>query len=156
MGETSQIVQMFTIQSVVELSRFEVCLSAEKSPAGRVSEASLSVQRPSVRINLNGDVPSVPIHPSKRKPSLKNPNSGPRVSLYIPEKSSQSVIPQSDSRSAKASFPLLSGDTGSSRASSARRSSIADWLLGCDKASQGRRSVVRCGALGELHVQMDL
>ncbi|KAK9915025.1 hypothetical protein WJX75_003738 [Coccomyxa subellipsoidea] len=105
-------------------------------------------RRPSVRINLNGDVPSVPIPINKRKPSLKNPGSGPRVSLYLPEKSAQSVTRNSDSRNKNAlqgmvSFPLLGRDTDMAKASSGRRSSIADWLLGCDKASQGKRNVVR-------------
>lgn len=105
-----------------------------------------------MRINLNGDVPSVPIPISKRKPSLKNPGSGPRVSLYLPEKSAQSVTRNSDSRNKNAlqrmvSFPLLGRDTEMAKASSGRRSSIADWLLGCDKASQGKRNVVRYAAI---------
>ncbi len=100
----------------------------------------LLLQRPSVRINLNGDVPSVPIPISKRKPSLKNPGSGPRVSLYVPEKATSPVNRLSDR--SKLAVPLLSRDSQSSKAFSSRGSSFA-WLLGCDKTSKRGRGVVR-------------
>ena len=93
-----------------------------------------------MRINLNGDVPSVPIPISKRKPSLKNPSSGPRVSLYVPEKATSPVNRLSDR--SKSAVPLLSRDSQSSKAFSSRGSSFA-WLVGCDKSSQKSRKVVR-------------
>lgn len=95
-----------------------------------------------MRINLNGDVPSVPIPISKRKPSLKNPGSGPRVSMYVPEKAAPSPISRMSDRS-KSAVPLLSRDLQSSKGFASRSSSFAGWLVGCQKTSQRSRRVVR-------------
>ena len=99
------------------------------------------VQRPSaVRINLNGDVPSVPIPLAKRKPSLKQPTGGQRVSLYVKkavERSGSSFWSFLQQQRPRANA------TGSTVGSAARVSSFAAWLSGKQKTSSQQKAVTR-------------
>ena len=99
-------------------------------------------QRPSaVRINLKGDVPSVPIPLAKRKPSLKQPaGGGQRVSLYVPEKKSVEHSGSSFWLFLQQQKPRASM-SGSTVASS-RFSHAAGWFFGKQKARSRRRAAV--------------
>ena len=105
------------------------------------------VQRPSVRINLDGDVPSVPIPLHKRKPSLKHPPaSPPRVSLLVPQKAAKPAPGKRSPESSPPSVPSLFRSDSSSgvlRASSATRRSLAGWVLGEQKARSTKQAVLR-------------
>ena len=102
------------------------------------------VQRPSaVRINLNGDVPSVPIPLAKRKPSLKQPAGGHRVSLYAPEKRTPAIERSGSSsiwsflNQQKSQASLSAGSTAGSH----RFSQLAIWVFGKQKVKTRRRAV---------------
>ena len=116
--------------------------SSEHSVRGSINPVCVCTQRPSaVRINLKGDVPSVPIPLAKRKPSLKQPaGGGQRVSLYALEKESVEhsgssfwlVLQQQKPRAS------VSGIT----VASSRFSHAAGWFFG----KQNARSRRRCAA----------
>ncbi len=95
-----------------------------------------------MRINLNGDVPSVPIPLAKRKPSLKQPTGGQRVSLYIPEKRAVEHSGSSFWSFLEHKKPRANA-SGSTAGSAARVSSFAVWLCGKQKTRPKQRAVTR-------------
>ena len=109
------------------------------------------MQRASVRINLDGDVPSVPIPPHKRKPSLKQPLGGHRGSLLAPEKTPPKGSLAPGKRGAEAVSIHASG-TASRDPSlgysprSYSRATIAEILLGQKRGGSVRRAGSRCAA----------
>ena len=114
------------------------------------------VQRPSaVRINLNGDVPSVPIPLAKRKPSLKQPSGGQRVSLYLPDDSgSKKHIEHSQSSFwSFVQHPKSRASTNGSGTGSNRFSHFADLVFGKQKARSRRRAVTGYGPAADVTLQ---
>ncbi len=98
-----------------------------------------------MRINLDGDVPSVPIPPHKRKPSLKHAQgSPPRVSILSPQKTK----PAPGKRSPESMPPSLgvlfrNESSAGARGTVGARRSMAGWVLGEQKARSTKRAVLR-------------
>jgi hypothetical protein len=111
------------------------------------------LQRASVRINLDGDVPSVPIPPHKRKPSLKQPMGGHRGSLAAPPDRSKTGFaaafsgkrgPDSHTHAINASGASRDSSFGSNAGKAHTRATIAELLLGQKRGRSVKRAGVRC------------